>query len=60
VLSQTVPNPEPCLFSCDHYLLWSDTPLSPLQQKVLQQWRDDGLQLFTVGPGFEETRLVER
>ena len=54
VLSQPVPNPEPGLFCCDHYLLWSDTPLSPLQQKVLQQWRDAGVPLFTVGPGFEE------
>lgn len=59
VLSQTVPNPDPALFSCDHYLLWSDTPLSPLQQKVLQQWRNDGVPLFTVGPGFEDTASDE-
>lgn len=56
VLSQTIPHPDPGLFSCDHYLLWSDTPLSPLQRKVLQQWRKDGVPLFTAGPGFEETR----
>lgn len=55
VLSQPLPNPESGLFSCDHFLLWSDTPLSPLQQKVLQQWRNDGVPLFTAGPGFDET-----
>lgn len=58
VLSQPVPNPEPDLFACDHFLLWSDTPLSPLQQKVLQQWRSKGVPLFTVGPGFEEPTLA--
>lgn len=60
VLGLPITEPDLSQFVCDHFLFWSDTPLSAVQQQNLHQWRSDGVPLFTAGPGFAEAPGVLR
>lgn len=52
LLAHPLAQPDLDEFQAEHYLLWSDAPLTPLQQVLYQQWQNEGRPLFTAGPGF--------
>lgn len=52
VLGEAVAHPDLKMFTAEHYMLYSDVPLTPLQEVQLQQWETEGLPLFFAGNGF--------
>ncbi|EKM0667954.1 MerR family transcriptional regulator [Cronobacter turicensis] len=52
VMHQPVPLPDLTQFAADHYLVYSDVPLTPAQLALWQQWQLDGMPLFSAGAGF--------
>lgn len=53
VLCEAVQHPELKMFVAEHYMLYSDIALTPLQEVQLQQWQSDGMPLFFAGKGFQ-------
>ncbi|EPB6467417.1 MerR family transcriptional regulator [Cronobacter dublinensis] len=52
VLHQPVPLPDLAQFDADHYLVFSDVPLTPAQLTLWQQWQLEGMPVFSAGAGF--------
>lgn len=59
LLAHPVAQPDLDEFQAEHYLLWSDAPLTPLQQVLYQQWQNEGRPLFTAGVGFSAPTPAE-
>ncbi|UYU33615.1 MerR family transcriptional regulator [Siccibacter colletis] len=53
VLCEAVQHPELKMFVAEHYMLYSDLPLTPLQEVQLQQWQSEGMPLFFAGRAFQ-------
>lgn len=59
LLTHAVAQPDLNEFTAEHYLIWSDAPLTPLQQVLYQQWQNEARPLFTAGPGFAATNALQ-
>lgn len=58
ILNESITHPDLTLFNADHYLLYSDEPLLPLQQIQIRQWQGAGIALFFSGKGFPTDTMM--
>ncbi|MDU6924268.1 MerR family transcriptional regulator [Franconibacter helveticus 513] len=59
LLAEPVAQPDLDELQAEHYFLWSDAPLTPLQQVMVQHWQSEGRPLFTGGAGFSAPAQAE-